>query len=41
MEITDCTVTMGRIPGKAFNYSDHDGVEATVNISRTDGKYFL
>ena len=40
MDIRDCAVTMGRIVDKQINYSDHEGVEAVVDIARTtNGKY--
>ncbi|XP_048579092.1 putative neutral sphingomyelinase isoform X2 [Nematostella vectensis] len=32
MELLDCCVTMGKIPGEDFSYSDHEGVLATFSI---------
>ena len=40
MDIRECAVTMGRIADKQINYSDHEGVEAVVDITRTtNGNY--
>ena len=36
-QIDDCSVTMGKIPDKPFNFSDHEGVEAHVTLTKTDG----
>ncbi|KAL4233259.1 Sphingomyelin phosphodiesterase 2 [Mactra antiquata] len=33
--IEECNVTLGRIPGKLFNYSDHEAVEATISLEST------
>ncbi|XP_060069542.1 putative neutral sphingomyelinase [Ylistrum balloti] len=34
VEVVNCQVTMGKIPGHPYNYSDHEGVGATLNISK-------
>lgn len=41
IEVTGCSVTMGRIPGKTFNYSDHDGVQSTFLVKKSEktGEY--
>ncbi|KAK3098953.1 hypothetical protein FSP39_024625, partial [Pinctada imbricata] len=31
-----CEITMGKVPGKQFNFSDHEGVAVTFNISNTE-----
>jgi hypothetical protein len=29
---------MGKVPGKPFSYSDHEGVEATLSVEKKDKK---
>lgn len=38
VEVEDCSLTMGRVPGKPFSYSDHEGVEATISIDTKGGE---
>ena len=35
VDCNQCYVTMQKVPGAAYNYSDHDGVAATLSIKRT------
>ncbi|XP_033740259.1 putative neutral sphingomyelinase [Pecten maximus] len=36
VEVVNCQVTMGKIPGHPYNYSDHEGVSATLSISKSN-----
>jgi len=39
VKVKDCYVTMGKIPGQAYNYSDHEGVAVVFTLQRgVDGK---
>ena len=38
IEVEDCSLTMGKVPGKPFSYSDHEGVEATLSVEKKDQK---
>ncbi|XP_052807925.1 putative neutral sphingomyelinase [Mya arenaria] len=33
--VSKCDVTMGRVPGKAFSYSDHEGVQAEITVKNS------
>ncbi|XP_052245094.1 putative neutral sphingomyelinase isoform X2 [Dreissena polymorpha] len=37
VSVEECNVTMGTIPGKDFNYSDHEGVEAVIVMEKRQG----
>lgn len=36
VEVLDCQVTLGKIPGHPYNYSDHEGVGATLQICKSN-----
>ncbi|XP_053396496.1 putative neutral sphingomyelinase [Mercenaria mercenaria] len=38
VEIEDCSLTLGRVPGKPFSYSDHEAVEATITVDKKEQK---
>ena len=32
VDVTECSVVMGQVPGQSFNFSDHEGVTATLRL---------
>ena len=39
IKCTDSKVTMGRIPGKAISFSDHEGVAATFLLKESEPEF--